>query len=386
MKKDNGFKTIAVIAFLAISLLAANAFIVNSDLRMGFEPRIVKSIINNGKNENTSAIYSPPIAPLNDDNDEEIVEDERLDKEDIRDGSGEDKCQVETFLPSASGKVVVEQSTRRVLFGDNENQRCYPASTTKILTALVTLQNLPLDQIVVVPKEAEGVEGSSIYLRAGQKISVEDLLFGLMLRSGNDAAVALAIETAGSIEAFAEMMNETARAIGAKNSHFVNPHGLHDDDHFTTPLDLALICAKAYELDDFRRIVCTKARKITVDGEVTSIANKNKLLNMFEGANGVKTGYTKKSGRCLVGGAKRGDMQLISVVFNCADMWNETQTLLKYGFDNFEMVKLDHALLTGLAKDGKREVEIVAPYNVTADWLDIKYPLRHDEYLTVRAA
>ena len=273
-----------------------------------------------------------------------------------------------------TGKVLIEQSSKRVLFGENENAKLYPASTTKVLTALCVLNNLPLDKIVKVPKEAEGVEGSSLYLRAGQSISVEDLLFGLMLRSGNDAAIALAIETSGSTREFANLMNKTATACGATDSYFVNPHGLHDENHFTTALDLAKITAKAYENPDFVRIVSSKTRKITVDGVETVIANKNKMLKNYDCANGVKTGFTKASGRCLVSGAKRGDMQLISVVLNCGDMWNESVRLLDFGFDNYFMMPLDNALLMS----GENEIYVNFAATVDKDWHDFKYPIRKD--------
>ncbi len=301
------------------------------------------------------------------------------------------KCQAEaTFSQKArqttKGGVVIEATTKRVLFDEGMNVKCYPASTTKVLTALCVIENLPLEKIVTIPKEAVGVEGSSLYLKEGQKILVEDLLFGLMLRSGNDSAVALAIETSGTVEAFATLMNETAKKCGAVNSHFVNPHGLHDDNHFTTAYDLALITAKAYEYESFCRFAGAMGARITVDGEKTYIANKNKLLKLFEGANGVKTGFTKKSGRCLVGGAKRENMQLISVVLNYPDMWNDTVRMLKYGFDNYKMTSLDEALL--FKQNASKTIEIFSSQNCAENWQNVKYPLRKDgsEYLQIKSA
>ncbi len=295
---------------------------------------------------------------------------------------------LEKSIQSASvggaSKIVMEQSSRRVLYDVDGNVRRYPASTTKILTALCVLENCTLSDIVEVPKEAEGVEGSSLYLRCGDKISVEDLLYGLMLRSGNDCAVALAIKTSGSVDNFVEIMNEKALEIGAENSHFVNPHGLHDDNHYVTAYDLALICAKAYEGEDFCRIVSTKKRKIVVNGEDRYIANKNKMLSSYSGANGVKTGYTKRSGRCLVSGAKRDGMQLISVVLNCPDMWIDTVRMLDFAFDNYVMQPLDNALLSC----GDKEINVVFPQNATTDWCDIYYPVRRDgsEKLIIKSA
>ena len=225
-------------------------------------------------------------------------------------------------------EIVIEWTTGRVLYALNADERAYPASTTKILTALVVAETLPLDLEVTVPAVAAGVEGSSVYLRAGEKLTVEELLYGLILRSGNDAAVALAVAAGGSVPHFAAMMNERAAACGAERSHFVNPHGLHDEEHYTTARDLALITAEAYRNADLRRIFST--RSVTVgEGESRRyFANKNKLLGTFEGANGVKTGYTTKSGRCLVGGAYRDGMQLISVVLDRYDMWAETKRIL----------------------------------------------------------
>lgn len=236
-----------------------------------------------------------------------------------------------------SSAVVMEASTGRVLYASSPDARAYPASTTKILTALVTLENLPLGLTVEIPACAAGVEGSSIYLKAGEKLTVGELLYGLMLRSGNDAAVALAVAVAGSEERFAAMMNERAKKCGAENSHFVNPHGLHDPDHYTTARDLALITAEAYKNADFRKIVSTRS---TTAGEGESrryFANKNKLLGTFDGANGVKTGFTTKSGRCLVGGAYRDGMQLVSVVLNRYDMWAATKSMLEDAFGQYEM-------------------------------------------------
>ncbi len=368
-------KIYSVIMFLFVSIVVINSVVligVNSKNNGNSIKSILKNI-----NIDKYIDVSTDEKPQNDDNvDPDFSYDENEDEEKIR----------TTVVQSARGGIVMEQSTRRVLLDENMNVRCFPASTTKVLTALVVLNTLPLDTIVTVPKEAEGVEGSSIYLRAGQKISVEDLLTGMMLRSGNDAATALAIETSGSVPEFAILMNETASALGAKSSNFVNPHGLHDEAHFTTAFDLALITAAAYDNPDFVRIASLRKAKITIDGEPSYIGNKNKLLTFYEGANGVKTGYTKRSGRCLVGGAERNGMQLISVVLNYNDMWNDTMRMLDYGFDNYDMTPLDESLLQ--YREGKRPVEILSPVPSTGDWKDIRYPLRKDgsEYIVPKAA
>ena len=335
---------------MAIAIVCLTIAIISS-FSIGNVVYPIKSILKNDKNENY-------ISKNLDENTTNAINDEIL----------------QTVKRGASGAVCIEASSRRVLYADGKDEVCYPASTTKVLTALIALERLPLDKIVTVPEIAEGVEGSSIYLKAGDTITVEDLLFGLMLRSGNDAAVTLATEVAGGIDEFASLMNGKAKMLGARNSHFVNPHGLHDDNHYTTAYDLALICATAYENHDFVRIVGTKQRKIVVSGEARYIANKNKLLRLFKGANGVKTGFTKKSGRCLVGGAKRGDMQLITVVLNHGDMWNDTVRMLNFGFDNYAMIPLDNSLLT----NGNNVVKVKVNQTVTPNWQEVKYPLKKD--------
>ena len=208
---------------------------------------------------------------------------------------------------SNSSEIVMELDSKRVVYSLNENQKMYMASTTKILTAITIIENCNLEDIVIVKKQTTGVEGSSIYLQEGEKLSVKDLLYGLMLRSGNDCALTLAVHCSGSSENFARLMNDSARKIGANNSNFVNPHGLHDDNHYTTAYDLALISCYAMKNERFREIVSTKTVEIpfTTQNYNRRLVNKNKMLNEFEGSTGIKTGYTKKAGRCLVSSCKR---------------------------------------------------------------------------------
>lgn len=225
--------------------------------------------------------------------------------------------------------ICIEAESGKVIDECAADERRFPASTTKILTALVVLENLPLGVEFRVPDCAVGVEGSSVYLKRGEVVNTEDMLYGLMMRSGNDAAVALAVATAGSVEKFAAMMNDRARKAGAVNSNFVNPHGLHDDNHYTTARDLALIAAEAYRNADFRRIVATSKITVGEGGNTRVFYNKNKLLSMLDGANGVKTGYTTRSGKCLVGGAVTEGVQRISVVLGATcDMWQLSKKLL----------------------------------------------------------
>lgn len=231
-------------------------------------------------------------------------------------------------------ECVVELTSRRFLCEKNADCDLPMASTTKILTAIMILDDCNADELVTVPKQAEGTEGSSVYLRAGEQYTVRDLLYGLMLRSGNDCAVTLALHHSGSIEAFAQKMNEKAALLGAEHSFFVNPHGLPDKRHFTTAHDLALIAAYAMENDAFREIVSTKYY------EARGWKNKNKMLWEYDGATGVKTGFTMSAGRCLVTSAERDGMKLVCVVLNSPQMYERTAELLDNAFADYEMTTL----------------------------------------------
>ena len=236
-----------------------------------------------------------------------------------------------------SAEIVMEVNSKRVLYEKNTSKKMYMASTTKILTAITIIENMDLSKNISVTKKTTGIEGSSIYLEEGEVLSVQDLLYGLMLRSGNDCAETLAIACCGSIEEFSTLMNEKARKIGAKNSNFVNPHGLHDDNHYTTAYDLALISSYAIKNPDFKRIVSTTKTTIPFTTKNTKrvLINKNKMLTNYDGATGIKTGYTKKAGRCLVTSAQRNGLELVCVVLNCYDMWEKTSLLLDKSFKNY---------------------------------------------------
>lgn len=243
-----------------------------------------------------------------------------------------------------SGNVVIEATTCRIMSGSNYDVKLPMASTTKVITAAIAVNSGKLDDLVIIPKEACGIEGSSIYLREGEKLTLRDLVYGLMLRSGNDAAEAIALYLGGSIENFATMMNDYARHVGANNTNFVNPHGLHDDNHYTTAYDLAIMTAKALESDEYRKIVSCKNYKIESTGfETRYIANKNKMLNMYDGAIGVKTGYTKIAGRCLVSAAERDGVRAISVVLNEPNMWEKSIDNLDFAFNNCRSIRLAEA-------------------------------------------
>ncbi len=244
----------------------------------------------------------------------------------------------EALTVAAKGAVLIDGASGRVLFGQNENQRLPEASCTKIMTALLALENADLGDEVTAGKNAHGVSGTSIYLSEGETLTMEQMLYGLMLRSGNDAAVAIAEYVAGSVSAFADMANARAAELGA-DAHFVNPHGLDADGHAASALGLALIMREAMKRDDFRTITGTKKKIIPWVGNEYSrvLENKNRLLSTYEGATGGKTGFTNKAGRCLVFSAKRDELELIGAVLNCYTWFDTATTMLDYGFEHFRM-------------------------------------------------
>lgn len=278
-----------------------------------------------------------------------------------------------------SSAIVIEQSSLRVLSGENIHARLPMASTTKIATAFAVIKNVPdLDQVVVIPKEAVGIEGSSIYLKEGEKLTFKQLLYGLMLRSGNDAAAALAIAASGSVQEFVALMNKEAAGLGLADTHFANPHGLNAENHYTSAYDLAVITSKAMESELFCQIISSKTAKIPYyDGGERFLANKNKMLWSYEGGNGVKTGYTKAAGRCLVASARRQGMQVISVVLNCGDMWAKCAYLMDYAFSNYKMRLLyraeENALLAPV-EGGSKKCVLLMPE------MSPRYPLTNEEY------
>ncbi|MGI6168964.1 MAG: D-alanyl-D-alanine carboxypeptidase family protein [Christensenellales bacterium] len=237
----------------------------------------------------------------------------------------------------ASAALVMEVETGRVLYEQNADQSLPMASTTKIMTALVALEDGNLDDTVTVSANASGVEGSSLYLKIGEKIKLRDLLYGLMLQSGNDAAVAIAEHVGGSLEGFMEMMNRKAQELGASGSQFTNPHGLSAEGHYTTARDLAVISAAALRHELFAQIVSTKYHEIAATNKTggRALKNKNKLLWNYEGGSGIKTGYTKNAGRCLVSSAEKEDMQVVCVVLNCYNMFEDSIQLLDNAYGDY---------------------------------------------------
>lgn len=245
--------------------------------------------------------------------------------------------------------VVIDRNSNQVLVGKNENQKRKMASTTKIMTATIIIENCNLSDVVEISKKTANTGGSRLGLKYQDKISVKDLLYGLMLCSGNDCAVALAEHCAGSVEAFAEKMNQKAIELNLSNSHFVTPHGLDSDEHYTTAYELALLTNYALQNKTFAQIVNTTNYTVTINGYGKSIHNTNELLGSLDGVYGVKTGFTNGANRCLVTSCKRNNMDIICVVLG-ADTKNfrtkDSIKLIEYCYKNFEVIDLEEIVNT----------------------------------------
>lgn len=233
---------------------------------------------------------------------------------------------------SAQSAIVIELKYGNVLYEKNAHSRATMASTTKIMTALCAIEEGDMDKKVRVHDSAVGVEGSSIYLTRGEELTLRELVYGLMLNSGNDAAVAIACAVSGDTKKFAQLMTKKAKEIGAENTQFKNPNGLDEDGHYTTAYDLAKITAYAMKNEEFRKIVSTYQTTITGPEGKRYLTNHNKLLKRMEGCTGVKTGFTKKSGRCLVSSCERDGMEVVAVTLNAPDDWNDHIEMTDYAY------------------------------------------------------
>ena len=285
---------------------------------------------------------------------------------------------VEAFSINSKAYAVLECSTNRLLYSKNKDEKLPMASTTKVMTAVLALEKGSLNDVVEIKKEYTGIEGTSIYLKEGEKLTLEDLLHGMMLVSGNDAAVAVAYHIGGSIEGFAKMMNEKAKELGMKNTNFKNPNGLPDDEHYTTAYDFALLASYAMKNENFVKIINDKKWSMSYEGKENGrvIYNRNKLLNSFDGSNGVKTGYTKKAGKCFVFAAKRNDMQVVGVVLKSADHYTDSKNLLDMSFSNYKMEKIiekGEYIKTLPLKNSKKGITKLTAEN------DIYFPLKDGE-------
>mgnify|MGYP005771746261 FL=1 len=239
--------------------------------------------------------------------------------------------------------LIYDRASGRIIYEKNGNKQTPMASTTKILTSIVILENADLKETVTIGSKAAGTGGSRLGLKKNDKITVNDLLYGLMLRSGNDAAVALALHVGGSIEGFADMMNKKAEELGLTNSHFVVPHGLDNEGHYTTAYELAKMADYALNIPKFKEIVSSKSATIYINGYPKAINNTNNLLGSVSGVYGVKTGFTNGAGRCLVSSCKRGELDIITVVIG-ANTNNQrtadTKELIEYAFNNYSLINI----------------------------------------------
>lgn len=262
---------------------------------------------------------------------------------------------------NARAAVIYDRKTKEIIWGKNENEKKAMASTTKIMTAIVVLEKGNLSDVVTISKKAANTGGSRLKVNTNDKISVLDLLYGLMLRSGNDAAVALAEYVGGSIEGFAKLMNKKAIEIGLKNTHFVTPHGLDNIEHYTTAYELAVLTDYAMQNEKFSKIVNTKNTTISINGVARNIYNTNELLGTLNGVNGVKTGFTNNAGRCLVTSCTRNGNQIITVVLGCDTKKYRTSDsikLIEYAFKNYTRVNIEEKVKIEFEKwkqiNGKR--------------------------------
>lgn len=236
---------------------------------------------------------------------------------------------------TAKSAILIEAATGKVLYNKDAETRRPPASTTKMMTLIVALEHGNLDDMVTASEKAAYTEGSTLWLREGEQLKMLDMLYGIMLVSGNDATVAVAEHIAGSVEKFSRLMTEKAHLIGANDTNFSNSSGLPDPNHYSTAHDLAKIAAYGYKNPLFSKIVSTSQVNIPWPEreQDRELYNENKLVWLYEGGNGVKTGYTDAAGRCLVSGAKRNGVQLIAVVLDSERMWDDSIALLDYGFE-----------------------------------------------------
>ncbi|MGN0637692.1 MAG: D-alanyl-D-alanine carboxypeptidase family protein [Huintestinicola sp.] len=258
---------------------------------------------------------------------------------------------------SAKAAVLIEASTGTVIWGKCERERLPMASTTKIMSTILTLESGDLDTEFVVDSDAVRTEGSSMGLREGDIVSKRDLCIGMLLPSGNDAANCAAVRVGGSMDGFAQMMNAKASKLGMTSTHFVTPSGLHDDDHYSTAADMALLTSYALRNPDFREICSSKSLKLQFGNPPFDrwLTNTNKLLSKYEGCIGVKTGFTDEAGRCLVSAAERNGVTLICVTLNAPDDWNDHARLFDYGFSVTESVNIGSKTYSCCAVGGDRD-------------------------------
>lgn len=277
---------------------------------------------------------------------------------------------------SAQSAILIEQESGRVLYEKNAHDPSLIASITKLLTALVAVeQNVNLDDMVEITLESTLMEGSSLYLQAGDNYTLETLLYGMLLHSGNDAATAIAIHCGGSVENFVSLMNQKAVELNMTNSLFANPHGLNDENHYSTAYDMALVAQACLENEIVAEIVATP--HISIGGR--SFTNKNKLLTNYEGCIGLKTGYTELAGRTLVSAATQDDMTLICVTLDAPDDWLDHSTLFDYGFQTYEMTEISPEAIEQVQIPLEHNILSFVPAGLDASF---RYPIKSGETIS----
>lgn len=288
------------------------------------------------------------------------------------------------YAISATSAIVIDADSGRVLTEKNAQKKMGMASTTKIMTAIIALENASLDDIVTVSHNADNTEGSSMYLNAGEKIKMESLLYGLMLNSGNDAATAIAEHISGDTKGFAVLMNNKAEGLGLKNTSFSNPHGLDNEKHYSTAYDMAMLTKYCLNNDIFKTIVSTKNKAVEMNGRENSryLKNHNRLLNMYEYCKGVKTGFTKKCGRCLVSYAEKDGVKLIAVTLNAPDDWNDHINMYEDAFSRYRSYKIidKNSYVCSVNVDNSSNTDILPLYAKE----DIDINLTEDEYKRIK--
>ena len=288
---------------------------------------------------------------------------------------------------TATSAIVIEASTGHVIYSRNPDLLMFPASTTKIMTLIMALEHGGLDEIVEVSATASAAEGSTLWLDPGEHIPLNDLLYGMIMVSANDASVAIAEHLGGNVANFAAQMTQRAHELGAVNSNFTNPHGLTEEEHYTTARDLAILASYGLKLPGFEQIVTQQEAAFgwIHDDENKLLRTENQLLWMYNGCNGIKTGYTERAGRCVVCAAKRNGIQLISVVLDGLYMWNDSIIMLDYGFENISsetLIKSDEVVKTLPIISGRRKSmpvktagEIIVPVFKNDDAYQINYDI-----------
>lgn len=298
----------------------------------------------------------------------------------------EDYNTLEASSINSRSCIVYDRNSHMILYGKNETKQVKMASTTKIMTSLIIIENCNLSKTIEVSKKASGTGGSRLGLKAGDKITIKDLLYGLMLCSGNDAAVALAEYAGGDIPGFAELMNNKAKELGLANTHYESPHGLDSDGHYTTAYELALLSDYALKNETFAKIVGTKNYTVTINGYPKNLSNTNELLGYLNGVYGVKTGFTNGANRCLVSACKRDEMDIICVVLGADTKKFRTQDsikLIEYAFKNFTYINANQIATENFENWKDENLKYINIYKSSSDSFDFEIETCENSILSI---